>query len=810
MLENYKILRYATYVKKKLRIAVLAGGPSPERGISLNSARSVCDHLPEDFFEITPIYFDYEKNPYLLNRHQLYSNTPSDFDFKLHEFSRSLSEHRLIEILKGQDLCFPVIHGAFGEDGELQKFLEKNNIPFTGSPERACKLCFHKHHSNEFIRKAGFYAVPSELFMSHHSPKVQIKKIQSFFKEGKIKRAIVKPARGGSSIGVYSVTSPKEALEALHTIFTRRLDTQAVIEPFVTGKEFTVIILQNRFDQPVAVLPTEIETDYSGNEIFSYRRKYLPTRQVTYHCPPRFPKEISEKIQTQAEQLFTLFGMRNFARFDGWVLPDGNIWFSDFNPISGMEQNSFLFQQAAQIGMSHQDILMFILKHACQRSNVAFPDEIFEKKIKNQKHKKIIPVLFGGQNSERQVSLMSGTNVWLKLRQSKKYWPEPYMVGTDGMVWHLPYAFTLNHTVDEITESCKRAKNIAAYLQDMRKKVIQKLSPLPGQTNETWAVPKKMTLKNFINHASRVFLALHGGMGEDGTLQKLLARAHVPFNGSKEKASRLCMDKYLTGKALSHLSSQKIYVPEKKLVETASFFSFQHKDFVKFWKTLKYDINTTWIMVKPGDEGSSTGICLLRSPKDLELYVHFVKKHAHSIPAHTFYLQKGPIEMPSRKMEHLLFEKFIVTDKVAVIKNKLHWETRSQWIEITCGVLEKNGRLHAFNPSVTVSSGHVLSLEEKFQGGTGINITPPPQPFVKKSATENAKKRIGIVAKTLGLKGYARIDAFMHVKTGELSVIEVNTLPALTPSTVLFQQALAENPPIPPRELLERIVELSA
>ena len=80
-----------------------------------------------------------------------------------------------------------------------------------------------------------------------------------------------------------------------------------------------MIILQNRFGMPVAVLPTEMEMDYADHQLFDYRRKYLPTRQVRYHCPPRFNNETIERIQVQAEQLFTALGMRDFARFDGWL-----------------------------------------------------------------------------------------------------------------------------------------------------------------------------------------------------------------------------------------------------------------------------------------------------------------------------------------------------------------------------------------------------------------------------------------------------------------------------------------------------------
>jgi D-alanine-D-alanine ligase-like ATP-grasp enzyme len=116
--------------------------------------------------------------------------------------------------------------------------------------------------------------------------------------------------------------------------------------------------------------------------------------------------------------------------------------------------------------------------------------------------------------------------------------------------------------------------------------------------------------------------------------------------------------------------------------------------------------------------------------------------------------------------------------------------------------------MRALPPSLTVARDGVLSVEEKFQGGTGVNITPPPGPWVSPIATARAMRNVESVARALGLEGYARIDAFMDCQKGDLIVIEANTLPALTPSTVLFHQAFANSPPRAPRELLEELLQL--
>ena len=163
--------------------------------------------------------------------------------------------------------------------------------------------------------------------------------------------------------------------------------------------------------------------------------------------------------------------------------------------------------------------------------------------------------------------------------------------------------------------------------------------------------------------------------------------------------------------------------------------------------------------------------------------------------------------MPQSIPDFLLFESFIESDKPIIKGNELIWEKRSGWVEVTIGVLGQRGQMKAMKPSLTVAGGEILSLEEKFQGGTGINITPPPEPWIVRPAWEKAQQKIEFVAQTLGINGFARIDAFMNVKSGDILVIEANSIPGLTPSTVIYHQALAEDPPLTPTDFLEKIVD---
>ncbi len=791
-----------------MKIALICGGPSLERGISLNSARSLLDHLQSDAIQVVPFYLDYKKNAYAISNAQLYSNTPSDFDFKLQETAQALSQREFVKRLKAVDLVFPCMHGPYGEDGGIQSFLGKYKIPFVGSSSTACKAAFDKFDSNELIKAAGFYTLPSTVLKIYHTDHEAI--IRDFFKTHGIKRAVVKPASGGSSIGVFSVNTPEEALERAQYLFSKRMDTRVVLEPFAQGVEFTVIILQNRFGLPVAILPTEIETDYTQNQIFDYRKKYLPTRQVTYHCPPRFNNEIIEKIQIEAEQLFSLFGMRDFARFDGWLLDNGELWFSDFNPISGMEQNSFLFQQGSRIGLSHRDVVELVVQNAWTRSGEISPCKLsLRQGEQGGSDKKPIHILFGGNTSERQVSLMSGTNVWLKLRDSHLYDPKPFLLDLDGKhVWRLPYQLALNHTVEEIVHNCEHEpehRQRLAYLED---KVRLRLGLFNPKDSSQFFSPEKMTLEQFIDQAPSVFIGLHGGIGENGTLQHLFTQKGIPFNGPNEATCCLCMDKWETSQFLAKQNLEGVLPILGSTIETTILLHKTEAERSLFWKEQLHALDAKSLVIKPRADGCSSGIVHLSKISDFHAYCAALKTGVTSIPKGTFTHQVDEIEMPRETPKDLLLEAFVETDCIRIKGNHLKYRKITGWVEMTAGVVEHKGQLHVMNPSITIAESEVLSLEEKFQGGTGINITPPPASLINATHLEKTKTYVKAVATAIGLTGYCRIDLFVELATGRIKVIEVNSLPGLTPSTVLYHQALTETPPLYPRAFLESLVGL--
>lgn len=786
-----------------MRIAVICGGPSAERGISLNSARSLLDHLTPLGWDIVPVYCDKQKNFYLLSSSQMYSNTPSDFDFKLHHTAKPLTEEAFIETCRSVDLVFPAIHGEFGEDGGLQALLEKYDIPFVGSSSQSCSAMFDKAQANAHLAKHGFATLPHCRVSKTDEPGAMKTMIEAFFTEHRLTKAIVKPTAGGSSLGIATVTTADEAFDKARQLFALGRDQAAMIEPYCEGQEFTVVALQDPDGKPVALIPTEIELSDDTASIFSFRHKYLPTCHVAYHCPPRFSDDAIAIIRRVAEVLFFFFDMRDFARLDGWLLNDGSIIFSDFNPISGMEQNSFLFHQGARLGLTHGDMLRHIVASAARRYGLNADYQI---PVKQPDARKIF-VLLGGTTAERQVSLMSGTNVWLKLQHSPLYRPEPYLLAAGNNVWRLPYCYTLNHTVDELLYHCAESQNLLARLQSLVPPLRQRLGLTPLSSFDDF-LPECLSFESFCERADHddafVFLALHGGEGEDGTIQARLDTHGLPYNGSGPEASSLCMDKNLTGNAI-HALHDPLLVTAPKIVLDLADYRPEPEWSENYWTETCGILESHDLLIKPMNDGCSAGVVRIQSAPDLNLYLDALASSEPRLLPGTLSQQGDMIELPVHT-DKLLIEPFIVTDDIRIKDQELVYNRKTGWLELTVGVMESDGAYHAFFPSITVTQGDVLSLEEKFQGGTGVNLTPPPPSIMDAAQIGLIRSKIERAAETLGIEGYARLDIFFNVRDNRTMLIEANSLPGLTASTVIFHQALAETSPMPPRAFLERLI----
>ncbi|PWA57213.1 hypothetical protein CTI12_AA411190 [Artemisia annua] len=810
-------------------------------GIMCSSSEVVAAAAAGDDLHVSCYYIDPNLNAFAISSAQVYSNTPADFDFKLESLAQSFktltefAEH----LAESVDIVFPVIHGRFGEDGGIQALLEKSNVPFVGTRSKECRTAFDKYDASLELQRQGFITVPNFVLQRFiQGNELDESGLSRWFSDNQLDansgKVVVKPTRAGSSIGVTVAYGVTDSLNKVRGIISEGIDDKVIIEIFLeAGREFTAIVLDvgSDFDcQPVVFLPTEVELQSSDSAdtsekdaIFNYRRKYLPTQQcllsyfckihffnqadafqVVYHTPPRFPLDVIQKIREGASILFKKLGLRDFARIDGWFLPasaklssseaidfgrteSGVVIFTDINLISGMEQTSFLFQQASKVGFSHSNILRTIIMRACLR----FPS-------------------LASYFSESKASPRSSDN-----------FQQLYF-----FLCVCSYSLVLRHTTEEVLDACTEALEPAraALTSQLRKQVMDELSK--GLNNHNWFTgfdisdepPMKFTLENWIKLAKEVqatvFIAVHGGIGEDGTLQSVLEAEGVPYTGPGFSASRICMDKVATSLAVKHLTDSGVLTINKDVRRKEDLLNTSTSE---VWHEVISKLQCETVCIKPARDGCSTGVARLCCAEDLGVYVKALEDCLPRIPPNSFAKAHGLIEMPVPPPELLIFEPFIETDDITIVSKttneneRLLWEGSSRWVEITVGVIGKRGSMRSLMPSVTVKeSGDILSLEEKFQGGTGINLTPPPLSIMSTDALMRCKERIELIANTLELEGFSRIDAFVNVDSGEVLVIEVNTVPGMTPSTVLIHQALAEEPPVYPHRFFRTLLDLGS
>jgi len=712
-----------------------------------------------------------------------------------------MGEDEFISMLKDVNVVFSAIHGIFGENGEIQELLEQNHIPFVGSDSDSCRVAFDKELAAKMMAEHGFYVPPSLTVTSGYDAR----DIDGFFASHTLRKAIVKPTLSGSSIGVYCVTSGCDAAQKVDILLGQGYKS-VIIEPFCVGKEFTIIVMQSaNTKKPVALMPSEININLESDQIFDYRKKYLPTEQTRYYTPPRFSDDKIEEIRQTAAKLFSLFGLKDIARLDGWLLDDGNLWFSDINTAAGMEQNSFVFQQSTRVGLEHSELLKHVINTATNRQ---YETTLYG--TKKSPKRQSVKVLFGGSNAERQISLMSGTNVWLKLKKSNKYDASPYLLDKNDNVWYLPYMFTLSHTVEEIYENCVLHSHSHAICDfDPSSKVAEfskKITHDLEVNKFCQELPIKYSFQEFLEMAKKensfVFLALHGGDGENGVIQAELETYGLRYNGSDSKVSKLCMDKYETGRIVNKMNDNTI-ISLPKLKFTVSDVN----DSMEFWNQAVKQLQSPKLIIKPACDGSSAGIVKLLDSNDFNNYLSLLRDRVSFFPQDTFESQPSIIEAPSNIEQEFFLEAFIETDKLNITEGNIVHHKKDGWIEYTVGVVETRGKYHSLNPSITIAENEILSIEEKFQGGTGTNLTPPPTNLITSDQINTIKQAIEKVSKFIGIKNYSRTDIFFNINTNQTIIIEINTLPALTPSTVLYHQALCEEPALYPRDFLEMIID---
>ncbi|MBH0014952.1 MULTISPECIES: D-alanine--D-alanine ligase [Pseudoalteromonas] len=294
------------------KVAVLLGGNSAEREVSLRSGQAVLNALQNS--GIDAIAFDPQ--------------------------SRSLWELKELNV----ERVFIALHGRGGEDGTVQGALEFMNLPYTGSNVLGSALAMDKVRCKHLFKSAGLSTAPYTV--------VDAKKgFDAAAIMDEFKKVMVKPSHEGSSIGMAQASTAQELEDALANAF--KFDNQVLVEQWITGREFTVTVLGDEV-QPVIEMTTP-------NGFYDYQAKYQ-SNTTQYHCPADLSEQDTKYLQAISLDAFDLVGASGWGRVDAMQDEQGNFYLLEVNTVPGMTEKSLVPMAAKANGATFEQLVVRILE----------------------------------------------------------------------------------------------------------------------------------------------------------------------------------------------------------------------------------------------------------------------------------------------------------------------------------------------------------------------------------------------------------------------------------------------------------------
>lgn len=309
----------------KLKIALLSGGTSSERDISLISGEAVFKAL--------------DKNKYEIFRYDLKTD--------LENFLADALEKKF-------SLVLPILHGEIGEDGKLQGMLEILNLKYVFSNTLAHAIAMDKNVAKIIVRSAD---IPTpESILINKTDNYNINKLIE-----KLGFPImVKPISSGSSVGINKANNSAELLSAISKAL--QYSDNIILEKYITGREFTVAVMGNKNPQALPV----IEIIPKLADFYDYRSKYEEGGSE-HVCPAKIDKEISEKMKASAIKIFKVINCADLARVDFMMDAENNFYFIEINTIPGMTSVSLVPDAARSTGLEFGDFLDNLIDSALEK-----------------------------------------------------------------------------------------------------------------------------------------------------------------------------------------------------------------------------------------------------------------------------------------------------------------------------------------------------------------------------------------------------------------------------------------------------------
>jgi D-alanine-D-alanine ligase len=355
--------------RPRLRVAVIFGGRSTEHAISCVSAGSVLGALDRDDYDVLPIGITSEgrwvlasDDPSALAMHgrDLPTVDPTGTALTLPGDPTAkgivvLEPGDVPADLGSVDVVFPLLHGPYGEDGTLQGLLELAGVPYVGSGVFASAAAMDKHHMKQLLQAAGL-DVPSYVVVRRGRPvPAEVHDLGW--------PVFVKPARGGSSIGITKVSRIEDLDAALAE--AHRHDPKALVEASVDGREIECGVIAGTDGEPEASVPAEVRVT-GGQQFYDFEAKYL-SDATEFNIPPDLPAGTIAAIRAVAVRAFEALDCEGLARVDFFVTADGRPLVNEVNTMPGFTPASMFPRMWAASGVSYPSLVKRLLDDALRR-----------------------------------------------------------------------------------------------------------------------------------------------------------------------------------------------------------------------------------------------------------------------------------------------------------------------------------------------------------------------------------------------------------------------------------------------------------
>ncbi len=307
------------------KVAIIYGGPGSEHEVSVSSAKNILENIDREKFDVLEIFVDKNK------KYKIGEEIFNEED--------GINEIKNINI----DVVFPIIHGEYGEDGELQEKLEKAGIKFVGHSSEVSRLTIDKNKTNKVLQENEIN-IPQSKIINKNDFSVPF----NF-------PIIVKPVDEGSSVDLFKLNNEEEYKNSLNKIFENH--NELLAQEFVKGREFTCGVIEiNNVATPLVAS----EVVLTKGELFDYEAKYTQGGCIEV-TPAEVGNDLMNRIKETVVRCHKVLGCRSISRTD-MILRDDKLYVLEINTVPGMTKTSFIPQQAKVCGYEMKELMSLLIE----------------------------------------------------------------------------------------------------------------------------------------------------------------------------------------------------------------------------------------------------------------------------------------------------------------------------------------------------------------------------------------------------------------------------------------------------------------